>query len=64
MSSQELHCNNNRCQDREICKLATAYKYGQSIIYGLGNNSNECPDFQPKNIEVIDDIVEDTGGIW
>jgi hypothetical protein len=41
------------------------YRYGDDIIYGLGSNSNECPSFVSKNIEVseVDDYLIDSDGI-
>ena len=61
----KLHCNNKLCQDRSNCELGNRYKYGDHVIYGLGKNSSECPDFKQKGITVeeVDNFLIDSDGI-
>lgn len=63
-SDKPLHCNNIICQSRELCKFGTAHKWNERIMYGQGNSANECQDFEPKDLSVIDDLLEDSGGMW
>ena len=57
-----IHCNNGNCTSRELCQYGGMWFYGCKIIYGQGQNHNECQDFMPKHM-YIDQLLIDSDGI-